>query len=336
MNKNGLKNFTAAEERAYEIITRAFENFDTEVEINKDCDIDLVLKGAVQCSVEYFWVDVHYQILKLPSSLKLRFNYIYDKNTADALRTKIEKVARDAVDELTNAHQSEYDKALVLHDWLKKYAVYDYDAARALSEGASDPDTFAAHTTVGALLNRKCVCEGFAKAYSLLCNMAGLWSSVIAGELLYQGQRAHHAWNIVRMGGHYHHIDLTLDNQKSDENNVFYAYFGLDDDSIAGDHTWERTHFPSCPLAPYNYYKFNECLLDSKSQLKSWLKNKIAFEEELLGFKLVKGSLLDSPDFVDTVSQTVTEVLRSCRKQAELSFGAYADYGIYYLKIKYL
>ena len=59
-----------------------------------------------------------------------------------------------------------------------------------------------------------------------------------------------------------------------------YGYMNLSDDEIAKDHTWNRKHYPECPSSPYNYFRVNNALLDSKAQLEvcyttayKWKKN---------------------------------------------------------------
>ena len=67
----------------------------------------------------------------------------------------------------------------------------------------------------------------------------------------------------------------------------------MSDDEIAKDHTWNRKHYPACPTAPYNYFSVNNALLDTKAQLESLLYNSFQMEEEIIMFRVVRGSLLE-------------------------------------------
>lgn len=131
------------------------------------------------------------------------------------------------------------------------------------------------------------------------CEAFGLWdiacyfvsenvqTSVVAAS-------TYKAWNIVRINGYYHHVDVTWDNQYSDSSAVSnYGYMNLSDDEIAKDHTWNRKHYPECPSSPYNYFRVNNALIDSKAQLESMLYNSFQMEEEFIMFRVVRGSILE-------------------------------------------
>lgn len=143
-------------------------------------------------------------------------------------------------------------------------------------------------------MKNKCVCEGFAKAFKFLCDKIGLECWVVSGKGSSSIGAGPHAWNIVRINGYYHHVDVTWDNQYSDSSAVSnYGYMNLSDDEIAKDHTWNRKHYPECPSSPYNYFRVNNALIDSKAQLESMLYNSFQMEEEFIMFRVVRGSILE-------------------------------------------
>ncbi len=63
------------------------------------------------------------------------------------------------------------------------------------------------HTAYGALVNRSCVCEGYASAFYRLCLECGIDCRFVTGDILGGG----HAWNMVKLGGVYYEIDATND-----------------------------------------------------------------------------------------------------------------------------
>ena len=144
------------------------------------------------------------------------------------------------------------------------------------------------------LLKCKCVCEGFAKAFKFLCDKIDLECWVVSGKGSSSIGAGPHAWNIVKINGYYHHVDVTWDNQYSDSSSMpNYGYMNLSDDEIAKDHTWNKKHYPECPSSPYNYFRVNNALLDSKAQLESMLYNSLQMEEEFITFRVVRGSILE-------------------------------------------
>lgn len=66
----------------------------------------------------------------------------------------------------------------------------------------------------GALINRRAVCEGFARAAVYLCQRAGLRCVYITGQLrtsTVNDTWGNHAWNFVELDGQWYLMDLTTD-----------------------------------------------------------------------------------------------------------------------------
>ena len=218
--------------------------------------------------------------------------YIYSQAEVSQLNSQLEAKANALISELINDHQSDYDKVRVLHDYLKTNL--EYDTVAASSRSITDRSVADAHTIVGALLKHKCVCEGFAKAMKYLCDKISLECYVVCGTGNSPLAMGPHAWNIVRINGYYHHVDVTWDNQYSDSAEIpNYGYLNLSDDEIAKDHTWDRRLYPACPTSPYNYFRVNDALLDSRAMLESFLYNSFQNEEEFVMFRIVRGSALE-------------------------------------------
>ena len=218
--------------------------------------------------------------------------YLYSPSETEKLRRQIDAVAEEIISANINEHQSDYDKVRALHDYLKTNVEYDY--ANISSTRVNERNFAEAHNIIGPLLKKKCVCEGFAKAFKFLCDKIGLESWVVSGTGNSAVDSGPHAWNIVRINGYYHHVDVTWDNQFSDSALVpNYGYMNLSDEEISKDHTWNRKHYPPCPSSPYNFFRVNNALIDSKSQLESFLYNSIQMEEEFIMFRVVRGSILE-------------------------------------------
>ena len=89
-------------------------------------------------------------------------------------------------------------------------------------------------------------------------------------------------------------MDVTWDNQSSTDAHIpNYGYFGLDDETVSRDHTWDRSHCPACPDAPYNYFRVNNSVMDSETQLERYIYENLLSEEESVTFKVKKGSPLE-------------------------------------------
>lgn len=137
---------------------------------------------------------------------------------------------------------SEYDRALMIHDRLVRHAVY--------RKGED------AHNAYGVLVRRAGVCEGYARAYQYLCYRAGIQALFVTGS----SRNETHAWNIVRLDGHYTQIDVTWDDPvgMSDPDFVSHAYFGLTDREMAADHILSNTGsfaVPACTEESLRYHR---------------------------------------------------------------------------------
>ena len=105
---------------------------------------------------------------------------------------------------------SDREKARVLHDWLIYNAHYYY--------------TYTSFSADGVLLRGSGVCDSYAKAYCLLLNRVGIENCRITGNASGEG----HAWNLVRVGGQWYHVDCTWDDPNDSGSAVVSGYENAD------------------------------------------------------------------------------------------------------------
>ncbi len=98
-----------------------------------------------------------------------------------------------------NDNITELEKALLLHDRLAVWNVYDTENFE------QDTVPTISHTAYGAFVNRVSVCDGYAKAYIYLLNRIGIRAEYISSDMLY------HAWNIIYINDMPYHVDITWD-----------------------------------------------------------------------------------------------------------------------------
>lgn len=124
-----------------------------------------------------------------------------------------------------------------LHDTLVRRCVY----------GTNPRHPAHAHNLIGPFLERKCVCEGYAKAFQYLADKVKLLSIVATGTANTPGEiPGPHAWNIVKLGKTTYHLDVTFDHL-IDGKYCSRAYFNLSDAEIFRDHqTSSNFPLPKC------------------------------------------------------------------------------------------
>lgn len=95
-----------------------------------------------------------------------------------------------------------YEQLLELHDGFIRWGDYG---------GMTDAD---AGNIRGALLKKKAVCEGFARAGLYLCQRIGIPCIFVSGQLQTSSVNdtwGNHAWNFVELDGEWYLMDLTSD-----------------------------------------------------------------------------------------------------------------------------
>ena len=143
------------------------------------------------------------------------FSYLADREATSLMRERMARSIALAMEAIDGAGD-ERAKATLLHDWLCEQAMYGIGGSEEL-----------AHSAYGALCEGQAVCEGYALAYGLLCNKAGLSSRVIVGHLeSTDDPTIGHAWNAVTCDG----VDLYVDSTTNDGRVVSHKYLLRDAD----------------------------------------------------------------------------------------------------------
>ena len=107
---------------------------------------------------------------------------------------------------------SDAEKVVYLHDYIVTHCVYDVTMAKRGTEHEL-------YTAYDCLVNGVSVCEGYAKAFRVLCNAAGLECYCVTSNSNV------HAWNIVKVDGEFYYVDCTSDDS-ADIGDKIVAYPG--------------------------------------------------------------------------------------------------------------
>lgn len=124
------------------------------------------------------------------------------------------------------------EKIKAVHNWLIRNVKYDYyNYLRGTVPAVS-------HTSQGALVRGVAVCDGYSKAFQKIMKKLKIPCKMIAGV----SEGGGHAWNLVKVGGQWLHVDVTFDdpivNGTNTNTRPRYTYFLKTDAQMRKDHAW--------------------------------------------------------------------------------------------------
>ena len=230
-------------------------------------DIWLAYLAYTNDHAEVFWLDRGLRYSINSSSATVCFGmdgtgYLYTKSQRDAMQSELLNAVKQAFAECLLPGLTPSQRELRLHDWLAEHCVYHYPAV-------SDMDTYPeAFTSYGALVKGYAVCEGYSKAFELLCYYAGIECTLVTGT----GGGGPHMWNAVRLEDGWYYTDTTWDAAQP----AIHTFFNQTTDIMGLTHTpspsftqitqeeWISSDFnfalPQCNQTTYSYHRqFGVC-----------------------------------------------------------------------------
>ncbi len=141
--------------------------------------------------------------------------------------------------------ESDYEKELFIHDYVIDRCEYVDKTGNTYS------------SAYGCMVKGFASCEGYAKAMKYLLDAAGIENHLVIGDIVEENKKIGHAWNMVRIGDSYYHLDATWNDPLKDAMENKYAYFNVTDKEIEKTHTVEERFKGVCNSEKENYYVKN-------------------------------------------------------------------------------
>jgi hypothetical protein len=190
-----------------------------------------------------------------------------EQTTARQNAQTIYQNARALLLEICNDNMTDTQKAHVIFDWI--VCEVDYDTALANASGIPVDDAleYDGFYLEGVFLKaageqRKAVCDGKSKAFSLLCAMEGISTYRVIGYIEGDPNRGH-AWNKVLLDPdgdgikNWYIVDTTWsDMARLGNEYLVHSYFLLSDFEISGTHTETRDYYPEADDVEFDYYAY--------------------------------------------------------------------------------
>ena len=158
----------------------------------------------------------------------------FSKDDVDKSFAEIEQIKEQIIAETYG--MSDYEKIRKIHNYL--IDTIDYDRTVSANN---------IYDIYGALVNKVCVCEGYAKAFQYLMNQVEIENAIVIGVgTNSNGNTENHAWNYVKLDGNWYAVDVTWDDPiivggGKLSNKSRYQYFLKGSETMNQNHTESKT-----------------------------------------------------------------------------------------------
>lgn len=127
-------------------------------------------------------------------------NYLADEfNSKDQVELAIRQIVNAKVQVKSKIYGSDYERIKNLHDWLIDYMSYDATSNQKA-------------TVYGGLIEKRGVCEAYARIYKTLLDEFGIENILVTGTATNSsGETEDHMWNYVKLNGEWYAVDVTWD-----------------------------------------------------------------------------------------------------------------------------
>lgn len=159
-------------------------------------------------------------------------NNFNNANDVGFINLYVKSLIDNIIAEYITDDMTDMQKAKVIHDWVCNNTVYDQ--LTYMEKNHNDASVF---------MNDSSVCEGYARCYNLLLNAAGIESYFLLSNS--------HAWNIIKLDGHYFHSDTTWD----DGETISHDWFLKSDEEMRAETSSHASWKLNLPSSMHNFQK---------------------------------------------------------------------------------
>lgn len=313
-------------------------------------DFDRILAAYENDHPELFWLstDSRYSYADNGGSLDISLSFSSTGSELEEKKQELENaVAAFKSEAPDNATDYEMEK------FINTYLIDTCDYV----DGADN-----CHTAYGALVNGKAVCDGYSRAFQLLCNRMDIECVTVEGDAAEFNEKVAdesdvgHMWNCVFVGDSWYHVDVTWNDGETRIQQ--YLYFNLSTDEVKKSHTifplygeadpddwlFLNLWIPDCESEEYNYFE-RECPkltdLDEDSDVVAALIEAAENGEEYVD--IVIDDALDYDDVVNKVTESygyswlsaANYYLSGVQIATDSSFYTYSDVPVITFVLKY-
>ncbi|WP_029319303.1 transglutaminase domain-containing protein [Butyrivibrio sp. AE3004] len=293
------------EQEAYKVIYKAITQREKEAifcspNLSME-DVFNIYKAIILDNPHLYYIDYGNIMVSKDSNgmIRAQIRQVYSEEQCKKLDGLLEKYAKTILQKIDFTGKDVSEQIHAVHDLLASNVVYDHDVAE---ERAAVEDIHFSHTILGVILRKKAVCDGIAKSFKYLLNAIGIRCIVVTGNAdndMYNNED--HAWNIVKIGEHSYHIDVTNDTNSTESGFICQDYYCLNDELINRDHS-NYKGMPICDSLEENMFYKNGAIIKNNDDMDVFIKNKLASGSNRAYFML---------DYVDDMVRVANDIQES-------------------------
>lgn len=172
----------------------------------------------------------------------------------------LEKV-QEIIPQIIKEGMTDYEKEKAVYDWQVAYTNYDEGGISAIISA----DEYS-HMPYGVLKYHQAICVGQATTFKLFMDCLDIDCMII-----HSVQEGEHAWNLVKIGDDWYHVDVMFDSGSGDT--PAYDYFNVPDEVKAEcGYPWSAEEFPAADSYEYCYFVMESKEADSAKALPKLMK----------------------------------------------------------------
>lgn len=211
---------------------------------------------------ETFWLTNESKYYVTDNSTTVEFEYSMAPSEILTAKDKFDNKIDNILHDLPEGN--DFEKEEYINNCIIDNCKYDDAAAETNEIKGNENDAY------GALVDGNAVCEGYARAFQLLCNKVNIDCVMVSGTV----DNTNHAWNCVKIGGEWYQIDVTWNDTDGEKDYLQNDYFNLTDSLMLEDHTlspkysdvdaqsfqnvesWCNFYVPKCTAEKYSYFNY--------------------------------------------------------------------------------
>ena len=303
--KNTLEN--EAETAAYESLEAMLKSFDTAAKITKKISFEDVKPVCLKFSLDYpefCYAKTSYHATGYTNNIdQVIFYGDNSKATAARMKNEVDNAVKKIIASIPDG-STDFEAELIIYDWLCDNVTYSLSAAEP-------------YTMYGALVNKECVCEGYAEAFQYICGKIGIKVITMLGIADNSSVAENHKWCAVQIGGKWYAVDPTWGADKEADRYLYFnnsAYLQSNhfpDDRISGllpDMSSEDASYFSYYGLQFDDNTFDETFLRALSHYKERFLSKSVTAKILIRSK--DGTAEKYADMINEEPERITDLMR--------------------------